>query len=125
MYLTYEEYRSYGGTMDEGDFIQAEFRARKRIDDLTDGRVGRMARIPEAVKLAVMTAVRADGAVGVDAQAAAPLATGFTTDGYSERYGSAAEQTANLVVQLNAELRRLLRGEADDGGVPLLYRGIV
>jgi hypothetical protein len=125
MYLTYEEYRAYGGTMTEADFALAEFRARKRIDYLTDSRVAAMAEVPEAVKMAMMSIIRVDGAVGVDAQAGAPLVASFSTDGYSENYGSAADQTANAEKQLNAELRRLLYGEKDDNGVPLLYRGLV
>ena len=32
MYLTYDEYVAYGGTLDEADFALAEFKARKRID---------------------------------------------------------------------------------------------
>ena len=125
MYLTYDEYRSYGGTLPEADFTLAEFRARKRVDYLTDSRVENMAEVPEAVKLAMMSIIKADGAVGVDAQAGAPLVASFSTDGYSENYGSAADQTANVEKQLNAELRQLLYGVKDDEGVPLLYRGLV
>ncbi len=125
LYLTYEEYQAYGGTLAEGDFNLAEFRARKRVDYLTDSRVAAMAEVPEAVKLAMMSIIRVDGAVGVDAQAGAPLVASFSTDGYSENYGSAADQTTNAERQLNAELRRLLYGEKDDNGVPLLYRGLV
>ena len=124
MYLTYDEYQSYGGTLAEGDFNLAEFRARKRIDQLTDSRVAAMAEVPEVVKLAMMSIIKVDGAVGVDAQAGAPLVASFSTDGYSESYGSAADQTANAERQLNREIGRLLYGEKDDNGVPLLYRGV-
>ena len=125
MYLTYDEYQSYGGTLPEADFTLAEFKARKRVDYLTDSRVEAMTEIPEAVKLAMMSIIKADGAVGVDAQAGAPLVASFSTDGYSENYGSAADQTANVEKQLNAEIRRLLYGVKDDNGVPLLYRGVM
>lgn len=124
MYLTYEEYVSYGGTLAEADFTLAEFRARKRIDWLTDSRVEAMEEVPEAVKLAMASVIKADAAVGADAQADAPLVASFSTDGYSESYGSAAERTATLEKQLNAEIRRLLYGVKDDNGVPLLYRGL-
>ena len=124
MYLTYEEYQAYGGTMAEADFTLAEFKARKRIDWLTDNRVAAMEVVPEAVKLAMMTIIRADSAVSVDAQAGSPLVASFSTDGYSESYGSAADQTANIEGQLSRELGRLLYGEKDDNGVPLLYRGV-
>ena len=125
MYLTYDEYVAYGGTLDEADFALAEFKARKRIDYLTDSRVEKMAEVPEAVKLAMVSIIKADSAVGVDAQAGAPLVASFSTDGYSESYGSAAEQTANVKRQLTAEVRQLLYGVKDDDGVPLLYRGVM
>jgi len=125
LYLTYDEYQSYGGTLPEADFTLAEFKARKRVDYLTDSRVEAMAEVPEAVKLAMMSIIKADGAVGVDAQAGAPLVVSFSTDGYSENYGSAADQAANVEKQLNAEIRRLLYGLKDDNGVPLLYRGVM
>ena len=124
MYLTYDEYRAWGGALSEADFAQAELRARKRLDHLTDSRVEAMAEVPEAVKLAMMSIIKVDGAVGVDAQAGTPLVASFSTDGYSENYGSAAEQTANFEKQLNEEIRRLLYGVKDDDGVPLLYRGV-
>ena len=125
MYLTYDEYQSYGGTLPEADFTLAEFKARKRVDYLTDSRVENMAEVPEAVKQAMMSIIKADSAVGVDAQAGSPLVASFSTDGYSENYGSAADQTANVEKQLNAEIRRLLFGVKDDNGVPLLYRGVM
>lgn len=124
MYLTYEEYRAYGGTMAEADFTVAEFRARKLVDALTDNRVARMGRVPLSVKLAMVTIIRIDGVVGADARAEAPLAASFSTDGYSESYGSPAEQTASLREELHAGIRQMLGGEWDDEGVPLLYRGM-
>ena len=138
MYLTYEEYRAGGGTLGEEDFARAEFKARKRIDWLTDGRVAAMVGravshapgsiaheiVPEAVKAAMMSVIRADGAVGAEALAESVPVVAFDTDGYSERYDSAGARVACLEGQLNAEVRRLLAGEKDDWGVPLLYRGI-
>lgn len=124
MYLSYEEYLARGGTLSESDFTAAEFRARKRIDWLTDARVDGMAEVPEAVKAAMMSIIRADGAVGVDAQAEAPLVASFNTDSYSESYGSPGDRAATLEQALNAETRRLLYGVKDDEGTELLYRGV-
>ncbi len=124
MYLTYEEYQSCGGTLSAEAFSLAEYRARARIDWLTDSRVAAMATVPEAVKLAMMDIIAADSAVGVDSQADAPLVASFSADGYSESYGSAADRTVTLEKQLNDEIGRMLYGVTDDNGVPLLYRGI-
>ena len=124
MYLTYDEYQAYGGELDEADFVQAEFRARKRLDELTDGRVARMAVTPEAVKLAMLSIIGVDGAVGVEAQAKSPMAASFSTDGYSESYGSAESRTAAIEKQLTGSIETLLDGVTDDDGVPLLYAGV-
>lgn len=125
MYLTYDEYVVRGGTLPETEFTLAEFRARSRIDWLTDSRVAAMAEVPEAVKLAILTIIRVDSAASADAQAGAPLVASFSTDGYSESYGSADTRTQTMERQLADDLRRLLYGVTDDNGVPLLFRGVV
>lgn len=123
MYLTYDEYQAYGGTASAQDFPLLEFRARKRIDYLTDSRVAAMCATPEAVKLCMMSVIRMEAVVGTEAQAVNPVVTSYSTDGYSESYGKAlsatdAEQSMNRVVAA------MLAGEVDDNGVPLLYRGV-
>lgn len=123
-YLTFEEYRSYGGTVGEDTFAVEEFKARKRIDHLTDGRVNAMETVPEAVKLCMTGIINAGSAAGSDALAASPLVASFNTDGYSESYGSASEQTEALNKALNRQIREMLSGECDDSGVPLLFRGL-
>lgn len=123
-YLTYAEYRAYGGTLDEASFNLSEFRAQKRIDYLTDSRVAGMTEVPEEVKLCIMSLIKVDSKVGVDAQADNPLVASFNTDGYSESYGSAQEQTAALQKAANVTIREMLYGVTNDEGVPLLYRGL-
>ena len=49
LYLTYQEYKSYGGELSETAFIPLEFKSRKRIDYLTDSRVQNMARRRQAL----------------------------------------------------------------------------
>ncbi len=123
-YLTYAEYQSYGGKLAEDDFNISEFRARKRIDYLTDSRVAGMAEVPEEVKICIMSLIKVDSKVGVDAQADNPLIASFSTDGYSESYGSAADQTASLQKAMIAIIMNMLYGVTNDAGVPLLYRGL-
>lgn len=122
-YLTYSEYQNYGGTLPESAFALLEFRARKRIDRMTDSRVQRMAIVPEAVKLCMMSLITVDNAAGIETQAEHPVVTSFNTDGYSENYGkamSAGDAEANMC----SSIRTYLYGELDDFGVPLLYRGV-
>lgn len=123
-YLTYDEYKAYGGTLAEADFTLFEFRARKRIDYLTASRVQAMAVIPEAVKLCMMSLIKVDGKYGVDAQIDNPVIASFNTDGYSESYGTAADQAAAVQKSMGDTIRAMLDGEKDDFGVPLLYRGV-
>lgn len=122
-YLTYYEYKEMGGAVPQTEFIQLEFKARKRIDYLTDSRVKDMANIPEAVKMCMMSLITVEAAVGVEAQVLNPVVTSYNTDGYSESYGKAmgAEDAA---VSMNATVRTLLYGETNDEGIPLLYRGV-
>lgn len=124
MYLTYEEYQSYGGDLPETDFTLFEFRARKLIDYWTDCRVQRMAAVPEAVKLCMMQILKYESKYGVDAQADNPVVASFNTDGYSESYGSISEQAEAAKASLYGSMRNMLYGETDDEGIPLLYRGV-
>lgn len=122
-YLTYEEYVELGGTMSETDFTLAEFKARKRIDYLTDSRVAAMASVPEAVKLCIMAIMNIEAKAGAEAQVTNPVVTSFNTDGYSESYGKAMSAD-DAEKSMNALIKTYLSGEVDDYGIPLLYRGL-
>lgn len=122
-YLTYDKYQEYGGTEPETAFTLLEFKARKRIDYLTDMRVDAMAEIPEAVKLCIYALINIEAAVGAEAQATAPAVTSFNTDGYSETYGNSLDADS-ATKQMGSLVREYLYGVKDDNGVPLLYRGL-
>ena len=122
-YLTFTEYQSYGGTLPEASFTLLEFKSRKRIDYLTDSRVQNMAEVPEAVKLCMMCLISLENSVGIQAQAESPVVTSFSTDGYSESYGNTLG-AADADKSMDTAVREYLYGETDDGGVPLLYRGV-
>lgn len=123
-YLTYEQYQAWGGTLEESAFNLAEIKARSRVDALTMGRVARMAAVPEQVQAAMMEIITVDGTFSASAQAAAPVAASFTTDGYSESYGSAESRTAAIEKQLTGSILALLDGVLDDDGVPLTFAGV-
>lgn len=113
-----------GGVLSEEEYAVVEFKARKRIDFWTDGRVKNMAVVPEAVKLCMKALIKLEQKYGVEEQAANPLVSSFNTDGYSESYGSASEQEAAANKATERAIRQWLYGENDDNGVPLLYRGV-
>ena len=123
-YLTYEQYQAWGGTLDESAFNLAEIKARARIDALTMGRVKAMAAVPEQVQAAMMEIITVDGTYSASAQASAPVVASFTTDGYSESYGSAESRTAAIEKQLTGSILTLLDGVLDDNGVPLTFAGV-
>lgn len=123
-YLTYDEYTALGGGMPKYEFVLAEYRARKRIDYLTASRVAAMAEVPEAVKRCMMLLISVYSKFGPDAQVNNPVVTSYSTDGYSENYGSVEAQIEAAAWSLDASIREMLYGEVDDLGVPLLYRGL-
>ena len=124
-YLTYAQYQAWGGELSESAFNLAEIKARSRIDAMTQGRVAYMQTVPEQVKAAMMEIITVDSTYSASAQAAAPVAASFTTDGYSESYGSAESRTAAIEKQLTASIETLLDGVTDDDGTPLLYAGVM
>lgn len=123
-YLTYEEYQELGGSLPETAYNLAELKARKRVDALTQGRVANMAEVPFEVKAAMMEIMAVDARFSAAAQAGAPVVASFTTDGYSESYGSVESRTTSMEKQLTASIMTLLAGVTDDHGVPLLYAGV-
>jgi len=124
MYLTYEQYTAFGGTLDEAAFALAEMKARKRIDAMTQGRVARMAEVPGEVRVAMMEIIGVDSAFGAAAQASAPVVASFTTDGYSESYGGVSERMSAAEAKLRGTVGELLYGVTDDEGAPLIYAGV-
>ena len=52
-YLTYEEYRSLGGTLDLTPFNLLEFEARRKVDARTQNRLKNEKTIPQEVKLCI------------------------------------------------------------------------
>lgn len=123
-YLTYAKYQAWGGALDESAFNLAEIRARARIDAMTQKRVAYMREVPEQVQAAMMEIITVDGTFSASAQAASPVAASFTTDGYSETYGSAEGRTAAIEKQLTGSILTLLDGVLDDEGVPLTFAGV-
>lgn len=123
-YMTYHEYlKSCGDPISEAEFRLLEFRARKRIDYLTDSRVQNMQSVPESVKLCVASLIGIEKKAGIEAQIDNPVVTSFSNDGYSESYGKALS-VGDVERTTSSMIRSMLWGETDDKGIPLLYRGL-
>lgn len=124
MYIDYKEFQQNGGSsgVTSAAFARTEFRARKLVDKMTQGRVAKMESVPEAVKLLMVELIQMEEHQGAELMNSQPVAS-FSNDGYSETY--ADPLTAERVKELEAELiRQYLDGETDDSGTPLLYLGV-
>ena len=53
-YLTYDEYKSLGGNLNQTPFNLLEYEARKKIDERTLGRLKKTSEIPTEVKMCIL-----------------------------------------------------------------------
>lgn len=103
-------------------FARSEFRARKIVDRVTQGRVKNMETVPEAVKLLMVELVNLEASRGTHYNSQQAVSS-FSNDGYSETY--VAPLTDEQVKEKEDRLiLEYLSGEVDDNGVPLLYLGV-
>lgn len=125
MYVDLSYYLANGGNenVDDAAFARNEFRARKIVDRLTQGRIKTMKVVPEAVKLLMVELVTLETTQGAAMLENQPV-TSFSNDGYSETY--AQPMTAEVVKGIEMDLVvDYLADETDDHGTPLLYLGVV
>lgn len=124
MYIDLTYYLQNGGKadMDDAAFSRNEFRARKIVDRLTQGRVKNMATVPEAVKRLMVELVTLESTQGAEITEG-KCVTSFSNDGYSETYADplTGEQVKEIECNLVFEY---LSEETDDDGTPLLYLGV-
>ena len=124
MYIDLTYYLNNGGkqSMTNAAFTRNEYRARKLVDKLTQGRVKKMANVPETVKRLMVELVTLEENQGAEL-AEKQAVKSFSNDGYSETY--ADPLTGEQVKELECELvSEYLSDETDDEGTPLLYLGV-
>lgn len=121
-YLTYSEYQSLGGTLEEMPFNLLEFKARKEVDKYTFGRLEEIGNGYNEVKLCVNDII---GILGVyqnyDNQD--KRVSSVNTDGYVESYNldiSGMEKSKDDKIK-NIIYNYLSNLYLDD--TPILYRG--
>lgn len=107
-YLTYEEYTSLGGTLEETPFNLLEFEARKQIDLRTQRRLVDVETIPNEVKLCVFHLIsKIESFANTIQQTSQSNITQETIDGYSIAYLSPSE-ISNIVSSKNFELQDIM-----------------
>lgn len=111
-YLTYEDYKTLGGTLAETSFNLLEFEARRKIDEKTFGRLREIeyAHIPQEVKLCeynLINSIESYSQTTSNASSNGNVAS-ENTDGYSVSYINAT-QVSDIVKSKNAELKDIIR----------------
>lgn len=121
-YLTYQEYKALGGTLDEMPFKLLEYNARKKIDERTFGRLVDKGQEYQEVKLCVYNMITTlNSYSSYDTQNKA--ISSESTDGYSISYGTPQKSTTEAK---NSELEDVINSYLANvviDNVPVLYRG--
>lgn len=121
-YLTYQEYKTLGGTLDEMPFNLLEFNARMKIDERTFGRLINKGQEYQEVKLCIYNMITTlNSYSSYDTQNKA--ISSETTDGYSISYGTPQKSTTEAK---NSELEDIIDTYLSNlivDDVRVLYRG--
>lgn len=134
MYLTYNEYTEYGGTLEETAFNQFEFEARTVIDWWTFNRLQADEIYPEAVKRCMFKLIQLisdkNTVMTVNPKDAdGTVKTGImneSNDGVSTTYNtlSAKDTMDALQQEILKTIQMYLNGIRNSLGHKLLYRGL-
>ena len=129
-YLTYEEYKGLGGTLDLTPFNILEFKARREIDGKTQNRlVGTESiNIPQAVKICEFDLMNSISGYAISKNLINEKGNiaSENTDGYSVNYVSMT-QVADIVKSQQAEVDNIIKTgltNVNFNGQHLLYCGI-
>ncbi len=94
MYISYEEYKTFGGKLNNTDFNRFCFRAECEINNATFGRVKSLEQVPEQVKRCEFELTEYLSKFARDGSASA--VSSFGNDGYSVSYTE--EKTAQAQI---------------------------
>lgn len=136
MYLTFDEYLTFGGTLEETAFDNLEFEARTVIDWWTYNRLQNDTEYPEAVKrcmykLITMIIQKQEAQVldGPNSTVTSSGRAGImqeSNDGVSTMYNvlSASEIINQSQEEIKATIRMYLQNVRNSLGQKVLYRGL-
>ena len=126
-YLTYEEYKGLGGTIDLTPFNLLEFEARRKIDIRTQDRLKGFEsnEIPQEVKMCVYSLINSIVIFSNSMNNAGNIVS-VNTDGYSETYITPT-QIKEIVASKSKELDDIIKTyllEVEFNNEKLLYPGV-
>lgn len=122
-YLTYEEYKSLGGTLGEMPFNILELKARQIINERTQNRLKNIEEIPQEVKICVYDLINTMNKYNLSNNSTSSNISSENTDGYSATYKSGTEMTAEQKAQFEDIMFTDLYGVIVNGEA-ILYLGV-
>lgn len=122
-YLSYEEYKSLGGTLGEMPFNILELKARQIINERTQNRLKNVEDIPQEVKICVYDLINTMNKYNLSNNSTSSNISSENTDGYSVTYKSGAELTEEQKKQYDDVMETDLYGVIVDN-TPILYLGV-
>jgi hypothetical protein len=134
MYLTYDEYKAYGGTLDNSTFANFEFEARSIINHYTFNRLSNQTSYTEGVKRCMYKLIDLAYTKAQSLSVGQDVTTGNvkaaiasqSNDGFSTTFNVlSASQAFELVKnEMQVTVYTLLSHEVNECGQNLLYRGL-
>jgi len=102
-YLTYEQYKALGGTLDRMPFELLEYETRKRIDERTQNRLKNIEDIPQEVKMCMFKLMGVMSSYDEGLDTVSRNIASENTDGYSVSYVTGS-QIQEVLKTKNKEL---------------------
>ena len=122
-YLTYEEYRALGGTLDLMSFNLLEFRSRKEIDNRTQSRLKKLSNQVQEVKICDFDLINKINKF-INSEERNLNISSESTDGYSVTYNDISKEFTDIQKKDIAKtIDNYLEECKLDNGIPYLYRG--
>lgn len=122
-YLSYEEYKSLGGTLGEMPFNILELKARQIINERTQNRLKNVEKIPQEVKACVYDLIQIINKYNNSNNSTSSNISSENTDGYSVTYKSGTELTTEQKAQFEDIMFTDLYGVIVNGEA-ILYLGV-
>ena len=122
-YLSYEEYKSLGGTLGEMPFNILELKARQIINERTQNRLKNVEKIPQEVKICVYDLINTMNKYNLSDNSTSSNISSENTDGYSVTYKSGTELTEEQKKEYDDVMEKDLYGVIVDN-TPILYLGV-
>ena len=122
-YLTYDEYKSLGGTLGEMPFNILELKARQVINERTQNRLKDVEKIPQEVKICVYDLIQIINKYNNSKNSTSSNISSENIDGYSVTYKSGTELTEEQKKQYDDVMETDLYGVIVDN-TPILYLGV-